>query len=88
MKVIKVISFLQKCNFTAIVINTRQDIIFYKNGKCHNQYGPAHIYSNGEQQWYYKGDYCYYGSSNIFTNKSWKKRVKELKREERLEIFI
>lgn len=73
--------------FTGIIIDSDCDIIFYKNGNFHNENGPSNIYynTNGDFLWYYKG--AFLGSDYDFTIKSWKKKIKELKREERLGIF-
>jgi hypothetical protein len=86
MKVI--ISYYYFNNFTGIIIDSDRDIVFYKNGKYHRENGPAiNAYNtNGAFSWYYKG--VFWGSDDDFTIKSWKKKVKELKRKERLNIFI
>lgn len=74
-------------NFTGIIIDSDRDIIFYKNGEFNNENGPSIIYynTNGGCSWHYKG--VFWGSDYDFTIKSWKKKIKELKREERLGIF-
>lgn len=59
---------------------------WYYNGERHNISGPAIEYSDPYKEWHYKN--CYYGNGTTFTNKSWKKFVKQLKREEELKIFI
>jgi hypothetical protein len=56
------------------------------NGCEHREDGPAVEFVNGNKHWYYKNKY--YGANDDFTIKSWKKKVKELKREEKLKIFI
>ena len=84
MKVIKAL-VLAEIN-TGVVINTSNLISFYKNGNLHKKDGCARIYTDRFVDWYYKGKY--YGGDNEFTNKSWKKKVKQLKREEKLKIFI
>lgn len=92
MKVIKIRRFsfdtehLKSANY--IVIASGTAIIFYRNGKIHNENFYAKIYMDGNKAWYYKGEY-YFGSTFdiAFTNKTWKQTVKEFKRKERLEIF-
>ena len=58
----------------------------YKNGCLHREDGPAIKHENGGKSWFYKSKN--YGSDNAFTNKTWKEKVKELKREDELKIFI
>lgn len=81
-------------NFKLIVISTGI-IRFYKNSLLHNINGPAiirfpNVHTNymfrNKKEWYYNDKYL--GSNQVFSNKSWKKYIKELKREERLKIFI
>jgi hypothetical protein len=59
---------------------------YYINGLPHREDGPSHNYDDGVKNWYFK-DKCY-GSDNDFTIESWKEKVKELKRQEELKIFI
>jgi len=67
-----------------IFINPNDIISFYKNGKYHREDGPARIFRSGFVEYYCNGIwYGYY--------KSWKikiKQVKELRRLEKLKIFI
>ena len=80
----------------AVLITARQYLItfcFFKNNKIHNSkfyavigidlpnHQPTVVYA-----YYYKNDF--YGNDNNFTNKSWKKKVKQLKQEEKLKVFI
>lgn len=108
------IEFNDRCNipaeFTGVCkIFYHNTIYHYKNGKCHNENGPAIIYKDGAKEWYIDGKYhredgpaleglnncksfyykdkCY-GYANDFTNETWKQKVKELKREEELSIFL
>ena len=60
-------------------------IFFMKNNIYHNINGPSSI-SDGYKVWYYKG--VRHGINNDFTIKSWKQKVKQIKREEKLKIFI
>ena len=95
MKVIPILRYKQVTKLmNAIIIHCYScdephitSIHFYKNGKYHREDGVARInlYIN-EKLWYYKGEY--YGVTNDFTNKTWKKKVKQLKREEKFKIFI
>lgn len=57
----------------------------YKNGNLHREDGPAYEFVNSKSWWY--KDKCY-GVDNDFTIKSWKQKVKKIKREEELKIFI
>ena len=52
------------------------------NNHYHRESGPAIICSNSTRSWYYKG--CGYSG---FRNETWLEKVKQLKREETLEIF-
>ena len=56
------------------------------NGVSHREVGPAVESVTGYKEWWYKG-LCY-GINNKFTNTTWFKKVKQLKREEGLKIFI
>ena len=67
------------------LIGANGDKFWYINDICHRENGPAKKYANGGKGWYYKGKY--YGKDNDFTVKTWKEKVKYLKREEELEIF-
>lgn len=73
----------------AIVLNfVLSAVCFYKNYKIHNSFVAAVVCYNEDyyKSFYYNGGY--YGSDNDFINKTWKKKVKQLKREEELKIFI
>ena len=94
MKVIKIRRFsfdnnTHLKNANHIVIASGTAIIFYRNGKIHNENFYAKNYMDGGKAWYYKGKY-YFGSNFdiAFTNKTWKQKVKEFKREEELKIFL
>lgn len=71
-----------------IIFITDDYICFYKNNHTHRENGPAIIPFSKvcDIEWTYKSD-CY-GYGKDFTNKSWKKFVKKLKRKEKLKIFI
>ena len=60
-------------------------IYFVKNRMFHNINGPALICADFKA-WYYKDEF--YGQDDDFTISSWKKKVKELNRKEKLKIFI
>ena len=69
--------------------NNTTSIRHYKNGKLHCEDGPAVKWGNSRfydtdtsNQFYYKGHY--YG---VYSIEEWKKKVKELKRQEKLKIF-
>ena len=82
MKVISIISNFKHQNdfsFTGIIVTHDCEICFYKNGSLHRENGPAVIYEGSALAWARKDHY--YGFFNDFTNKSWKKKVKILKRE-------
>lgn len=74
-------------NCTLIFIaGAYKTIRFYKNGRLHREDGPAVLYYGGMyKDWFYKDKY--YGENNIYTNKSWKQKTKELKYLESLNIF-
>ena len=77
-------------NFTGVIIDSDSDFCFYKNGKVHNENSWAQLICNPEEvsySYYFYKDECY-GVNDDFTNKSWKKKVKELKYLEELKIFI
>lgn len=60
---------------------------WYINGLYHREDGPAREFYNGNSKnWYYRGK-CF-GYNNAFTIETWKEKVKQLKREEELSIFI
>ena len=84
MKVIKALIFAEINS--GVVISTSNLISFYKNKKLHKKDSCARIYEYRFVDWYYKG--AYFGGDDDFTNKTWKKKVKQLKREEKLKIFI
>jgi hypothetical protein len=81
---VKNLSFFNK-NYPSFVC---KDFKYWCNntGKYHNENHAAWIWKDGNKDWYYKDKY--YGENNDFTNETWKKKVKELKREEKLQIFI
>jgi hypothetical protein len=73
-------------NFKGVIIDMSRDICFFKNGRLHNENGPSVIYYKiTSYDWFFKGNF--YGADDNFTNKSWKRKIKELKRQERLTIF-
>jgi len=87
MKVISIKKFYADFkSYTGIVINNYDFFIFYKNGFFHCKNGPATEYLNGSKGWYYKGRF--YGYDNDFTIKSWKEKIKQLKHEKKLKIFL
>ena len=59
---------------------------WYLNGLSHRESGPSDIYANKYKIWRYK-DFLF-GTGNNFTNTSWIEKVKEIKRQETLQIFI
>ena len=63
-----------------------QSIRYYTRGKVHRFNGCAFIDSNGNKYWFYK-NYCW-GKNDHFTNETWILRNNELKRKEKLKIFI
>ena len=67
------------------VIIANDSIRYIKNGCYHRIGGPAIEYPYGSKSWYYKDKL--YGLDDDFTNKTWKEKIIELKREEELEIF-
>ena len=74
-------------DFTGICqILYMDEIIYYENGKIHNENGPALLASGNQKFWHYKDKR--YGENNDFTNETWIEKVQELKREEELKIFI
>ena len=77
MKVIKINEDIVQCKFTGIGINKYEVIIFFKDGKWHNDSYQAAIYQSGYKYWWYKD--TFYGRNNDFTIKTWKKKVKEIK---------
>lgn len=58
---------------------------WYINDVCHREDGPSIEHVDGSKAWYYKGSY--YGVNNDFTNETWIELIKNLKREEELQIF-
>ena len=78
-----------KNNFTGIVIKkSEQAFMFYKRGKWHNENGPAFISFGNRYGSFWFNDNVYGNYFNNFNEiKSWKKKVKILKRQERLNIF-
>ena len=59
-----------------ILMETNGDKIWYKNGVCHREDGPAREYYDGDKEWYL--NHKYYGENNDFTVESWKRFVKTL----------
>lgn len=86
MKVIKLKEYMGLFFGTAIVLTT-SFVYFFKKNISHNKYGPATIYrhSNYAMWWCYKG--ISYGANEDFTIKTWKKKFKELKQQDKLKIF-
>lgn len=92
MKVIVYNSFWKLNNCIKIIgvfknINSNLDrnaMLFIKNGKAHNE--TSYAYYNQvflRYKFAYKGIYYY----DIKSKKSWKKQIKELKRQEKLKVF-
>lgn len=96
MKVVKLKTYIfRSANFTGISILLDGTIRFYKNNKLHNKNGPAiirfpnvktNVFTRNKKEWYYQNRY--FGSNHSFSNKSWKKYIKELRQEEKLRIFL
>ena len=86
MKVIKLLNNNAPFCSTGIILDKYNTIHFYKNGLFHNEYFESVIESPNHYEWYYKN--IAYGFGNVFTKKSWRKKVKELKMEEKFKIFI
>ena len=59
---------------------------WFINGLQHREDGPSAEHADGGKRWYYQGEF--YGLDDAFTNKTWKEKVKKLKREKELRIFI
>ena len=59
---------------------------WYLNGLQHRESGPAIMYSNGAKGFFYK--HKRYVAYNKFTNTLWLEKIKKLKREEELKIFV
>jgi len=72
-------------NFSGIVIDVKNFIGFYKNSLISRKDGMAAIYFYGGE-WWYKNKWL--GSNSAFTIKSWKRKIKEIDRKEKLKIFI
>ena len=68
------------------IININGGSYWYLNGLFHRESGPAVTYNNGSKGWWYKNRY--FGINNKFTNTTWIEKVKELKRQDSLKIFI
>ena len=79
------IDFCNKSSFTGVVISDKSYIMFYKNGCIHNPYFPATIGLNFLYKEWWCNNSRYYENHS---NKSWKRKVKQLKREEKLNIFL
>lgn len=90
MKVIKIYIPKNIINATLICIDTafnltKLTIYFVKNNKIHNSKFPAEyiIYNIDSYKYYLLYDLQYYANSN----KHWKKRIKQIKQENKLKIF-
>ena len=86
MKVIKLINKDTPFYGSGIILDL-DSIHFFKNGKLHREDGPARIvlYNFKRNCYYYNGIV----HLNIkYTNKTWKRKAKSLKRLENLKIFI
>ena len=44
-------------NYTGKVILSNGDKVWFKNGKCHREDGPAFIYFDGSKYWFKNGKY-------------------------------
>jgi hypothetical protein len=91
MKVIKIQSDIQINNYFKFIGIDEYGYIFHiKNGQIHREDGPAyHDDKMIIKEFYYKDLHYIYSKNFIqFTNSSWKKKVKELKRQDRLSIFL
>ena len=80
--------YITSVQIQKIIFITDDYICFYKNSHTHREDGPAIIPFTDKPysiEWTYKSD-CY-GYGDDFTNETWKKKVKELKRKEKLRIF-
>lgn len=78
-------------NFTGIVIQEgRNTLVFFKNGKWHNEKGLAFISCTRRGSfWFNNNRYGNYLESATDRKliKSWKKKVKELNRQQKLKVF-
>ena len=86
---------LKGSNFSGVTVDRFGNTTYFICGKYSRINKPAIIYKKTactvrrdatNYSWFYKGEY--YGGDNDFTNKSWRKKVKELKRKEILSVFI
>lgn len=68
------------------VIHNNHNLYYCFDGQLHREDGPSAEFADGDKEWHYKNKI--YGKNNDFTNKTWVKKVKELKRQEKLSIFI
>ena len=59
---------------TAIYLNHKNTVSFFKNAKLHNSKNAALIYSNADKEFYL--NHLYYGYNNTFTKSSWRKFIK------------
>lgn len=65
--------------------NYNRCILFIKNGKAHNETSYAYIsISSSAKQFAYKDIYY----QDITNNKSWRKFIKPIIREEKLKVFL
>ena len=64
--------------------------VTYKNNLYHNENNAAEFIGNNSASHYLKKYFWYKGIryKDFYTNKTWKKFIKELKREEELKIFL
>lgn len=78
------IDFCNKSSFTGVVISDKSYIIFYKNGCIHNPSFAATIGLHFlYKEWWYNNSRYY----KNYSNKSWVKQVKKLRRHQKLSIF-
>lgn len=53
------------------------DYYVFKDGMIHNETGPAAMYPDGQEGWFYKDEY--YGSGDDYNNVTWGVKVSELR---------
>ena len=58
---------------------------WFINGLSHREDGPTVEFADGRKSWHYKDKF--YGINDDFTNETWKEKVEELIRKEKLKIF-
>lgn len=92
MKVVKLKTYIfRSTNFTGISILSDNVIRFYKKGFIHKNDSPAYINIESKSNqlaklWCYNG--ITYGFTYDYTNKTWNKKAKQLKLQEKFKIFI